>query len=324
MVDIVCLGEPLLEFNQKEPGVMLQGFGGDTSNCAVSAARQGADVGYITRVGKDKFGESFLALWGEEGIDVSQVTEDPYAPTGIYFVTHDDIGHHFSYYREHSAATKLEPHNLSIPYIADAKFLHVSAISQAISSTAADTVFEAIDIANSNGTKVSYDTNLRLNLWSVKRARAIVHEAMKYCHIALPSIDDAQVLSELTSANAIVDFYHNLGAEIVVLKLENDGAIVSTQRKRRKIAGISVKTIDSNGAGDTFAGAILAELARGQDPFQAAEYANVAAALSTQFDGAVNAIPNRLQTADFLRSESTNTTSLTKSHLKNWHSMVVF
>ncbi len=310
MVDIVCLGEPLLEFNQKEPGVILQGFGGDTSNCAVSAARQGADVGYITRIGKDKFGESFLTLWREEGIDASQVSEDPYAPTGIYFVMHDNLGHHFSYYREHSAATKIKPHNLSIPYIADAKYLHVSAISQAISSTAADTVFSAIDIANYNGTKVSYDTNLRLNLWSVKRARAIIHEAMKYCHIALPSIDDARVLSELNSADAIVDFYHNLGAEIVVLKLENDGAIVSTQQERRKIEGLRVKSIDSNGAGDTFAGAFLAELTRGQDLFQAAEYANVAAALSTQFDGAVNAIPNRLQISDFLRSESPDTAPL--------------
>lgn len=311
MVDIVCLGEPLLEFNQKEPGVLLQGFGGDTSNCAVAAARQGADVGYITRIGKDKFGESLLALWREEGIDVSQIAEDPYAPTGIYFVTHDNFGHHFSYYRERSAATRIEPQNLSIPYIADAKFLHVSAISQAISSTAADTVFAAIDIANCNDTKVSYDTNLRLNLWSVKRARAIVHEAMKYCHIALPSIDDARELSELNSADAIVDFYHDLGAEVVVLKLENDGAIVSTQQERRKIAGISVKSIDSNGAGDTFAGAILAELARGQNPFQAAEYANVAAALSTQFDGAVNSIPDRLQIMNFLRSENTNLTSFT-------------
>ena len=311
MVDIVCLGEPLVEFNQKQPGVMLQGFGGDTSNCAISAARQGADVGYITRVGKDKFGEMLLALWKEEGIDVSQIAEDPHAPTGIYFVTHDDSGHHFSYYREHSAATKIEPHDLSTPYIADAKFLHVSAISQAISSTAADTVFTAIDIANSNGTKVSYDTNLRLNLWSAKRARAIVHEAMKYCHIALPSMDDVQVLSELSSADAVIDFYLNLGAEIVVLKLENDGSIVSTQQKRRKIAGISVNSIDSNGAGDTFAGAILAELVRGQGPFQAAEYANVAAALSTQYDGAVNAIPNRKQVEDFLRSESSDTHPIT-------------
>ncbi len=289
---------------------MRQGFGGDTSNCAVSAARQGADVGYITRVGEDRFGEELLALWRAEGIDVSQVAKDPYAPTGIYFVTHDQSGHHFSYYRKHSAASKLEPIDLSIPYIANAKFLHVSAISQAISSTAADTVFEAIDIANSNGTQVSYDTNLRLNLWSLKRARAIVHEAMRYCHIALPSIDDARALSELDCPDAIVDFYHDLGAEIVVLKLDKDGAVVSNRQERRKIAGISVKSMDSNAAGDTFAGAILAELARGQDPFKAAEYANVAAAWSTQFDGAVNSIPNREQIKNFLQSERTDSTSI--------------
>ena len=60
--DIVCLGEPLAELNQTEPGQarFLQGHGGDTSNCAIAAARLGARVGYLTRVGADSFGDGFL------------------------------------------------------------------------------------------------------------------------------------------------------------------------------------------------------------------------------------------------------------------------
>jgi len=61
--DIVCLGEPLFELNQpKGEDIFRQGHGGDTSNCAIAAARQGVKVGYITAIGADQFGESFMRL----------------------------------------------------------------------------------------------------------------------------------------------------------------------------------------------------------------------------------------------------------------------
>ena len=109
MPDIVCLGEPLLEFNQQPDGRYLPGHGGDTSNCAIAAARQGASVGYITRIGDDAFGASFLSLWRAEGVDTREVVRDPAAHTGIYFVTHDERGHAFSYFRAGSAASLMQP-----------------------------------------------------------------------------------------------------------------------------------------------------------------------------------------------------------------------
>ena len=71
MVDLLCMGEPMLEFNQLPPrpdGTVhyLEGHGGDTSNAAVAAARQGASVGYITAIGQDAPGDSFMAMWARE------------------------------------------------------------------------------------------------------------------------------------------------------------------------------------------------------------------------------------------------------------------
>ena len=94
--DILCLGEPMLEFNQQPDGSYLPGHGGDTSNCAIAAARQGARVGYITHVGADTFGDSFMKLWAEEGVDTSGIRQRPDAHTGVYFVTHGPDGHQFS------------------------------------------------------------------------------------------------------------------------------------------------------------------------------------------------------------------------------------
>ena len=92
VADIICMGEPLVEFNETRPGLFQQGFGGDTSNCAVAAARQGARVGYLTAVGADAFGDRLLALWQEEGVDTGQVVRDSSHPTGHYFVTHGADG----------------------------------------------------------------------------------------------------------------------------------------------------------------------------------------------------------------------------------------
>src|SRR5437762_13426493 len=108
--DIVALGEPLVEFNQTradDPHTYLQGFGGDTSNTAIAAARLGARAGYITRVGDDTFGRLFLTLWEHEQVDTRGVTIIRAAPTRVYFVTHGERGHALRCLRAGSAASRL-------------------------------------------------------------------------------------------------------------------------------------------------------------------------------------------------------------------------
>ena len=298
--EILCLGEPLLEFNQQPDGRYLPGHGGDTSNCAIAAARQGASVGYVTRLGADPFGDSFRALWDEEGVDARAVESDHEAHTGIYFVSHGEEGHRFSYFRAGSAASRLTPEDLPLETIAGAKILHVSGISQAISESAADTVFAAIEAARAAGALVSYDTNLRLSLWPLDRARAVIHAAVARSHIALPGFDDARQLTGLQTPEAIADFYLDLGVSTVALTLGPEGCLVATPSERRHITGRPVTALDATAAGDTFDGAFLAETAAGADPFTAARYANAAAALSTRGYGAVAPIPRRAEVEAFL------------------------
>ena len=96
--DIVALGEAMVEFNQTqaEPPLYLQGFGGDTSNAAIAAARAGAQVAYLTRLGTDRWGDRLMDLWQRENVDTQAVLRDASAATGMYFVSHDAQGHHFS------------------------------------------------------------------------------------------------------------------------------------------------------------------------------------------------------------------------------------
>ncbi|WP_284077536.1 sugar kinase [Herbaspirillum aquaticum] len=300
---ILAYGEAMVEFNQRidTPRQYLQGFGGDTSNFAIAAARQGAVSGYISAVGDDHFGQDLLALWRREQVDVQHVAVQANGSTGLYFVTHDEQGHHFHYRRAGSAASRYSVDDLPLQAIAAAGALHLSGISLAISESACDAGLAAMAHARAAGVTTSLDTNLRLRLWPLERARAKMAEAFRLCDVCLPSWEDVSMLTGLNDRDAIVDHLLDYGVKLVAFKLGHEGCYVATPEQRRMVAPYPVQALDATGAGDCFGGAFMAELIAGRDPFQAARYANVAAALSTTGYGAVEPIPGRDQVEAVLR-----------------------
>ena len=228
-VDLLCMGEPMLEFNQLPPQPdgtrhYLEGHGGDTSNAAIAAARQGARVGYITALGRDMPGDSFMALWAREGVDASTVMRTDRWLTGVYFVTHDEAGPPLPALPRQLRRRDVHAGDLPEAAIAAARMFYVSGISQGISTIAADAVFAAIDIARRHGVKVAYDTNYRPRLWPPARAAAVMHAAMAQADYALPGIEDVRILTGLTDPDAMLDFYLRLGPRVVVLKMGEAGA----------------------------------------------------------------------------------------------------
>ncbi|HEX2944296.1 MAG TPA: sugar kinase [Rhodopila sp.] len=294
--DLLCMGEPMLEFNQLPLGPdgaqhYLEGHGGDTSNAAIAAARQGARVGYITAIGQDMPGDSFMRLWAGEGVDTSTVIRTDRYQTGVYFVTHDAEGHHFLHYRAHSAAAMYAASDLPADAIAAARILYVSGISQGISASACDAVFSAIALARQHGVKVAYDTNYRPRLWPPARASAVIHAAMAQTDYAFPGMDDVRTLTGLTDPDAMLDFYLGLGCRVVVLKMGDAGAYVATAEDRVRVPCHPITCVDATGAGDAFCGSFLARILAGDAPVPAARYAAVAAALKCTGYGAVGPIP---------------------------------
>ena len=275
----------------QSPGRFLQGFGGDTMNCAIAAARQGARVAYITRLGNDEFGRQFLQLWRDEGLDISGVAIDPEAHTAVYFITHGAAGHVFSYLRKGSAASRLRAADLPLDLIRRAGYFHTSGISQAISDSACDAVFAAIEAAKSAGVAFVYDSNLRLRLWPLARARAVITATLSQADYFLLSMEDAEALCGLKDPDAILDWCHRRGAKIVALKLGPDGVMGSDSTKRERSEGYKVGCVDATGAGDCFAGALLARMSAGDDFWRGLRYANAAAALTTTGYGAVAPLP---------------------------------
>jgi 2-dehydro-3-deoxygluconokinase len=301
--DIVAIGEPMIEFNQTRGGdarAYLQGFGGDTSNMAIAAARLGARVAYVTRIGSDAFGRMFMQLWEDEGVGTDGVAFDAEAPTGVYFVAHGPAGHEFSYLRAGSAATRMRVDTLPSELTRSARLVHASGISQAISTGACDAVLAAFAQARASGALVTYDPNVRLKLWPLARARAIVLATMTQCTWVLPSQDDAQILFPGADPDAVVDACHATGAPGVALKLGPEGCLVSDSVRRERVPARTVDCVDATGAGDCFDGAFATRLLAGDDPFSAARYANAAAALATTGYGAVAPLPRAPDVARML------------------------
>lgn len=304
--DLVAFGEAMIEFNQTDPGEprYLQGFGGDTSNAAIAASRAGARVSYLTRLGDDTFGESLQTLWSQEGVDTSAIEIETNGSTGIYFVTHSEQGHAFTYRRAGSAASNMTPEWVKgkpAQKIEQSKWLHLSGISLAISESACESAFEAIDIAKRTQTRISFDSNLRLRLWSLERARSCITEAVKLCDLFLPSVEDMTILTGLTDPEAIINWSHDAGARQVVLKLGEHGALLSDPSTglRQHLEGVRVKAVDATGAGDCFCGNLLARLALGDNLVEATRYANTAAALTVQGWGAVACLPHAAEVRKF-------------------------
>lgn len=300
-LDIAALGEAMVEFNQTqgqapdEPPLYLQGFGGDTCNAAIAAARAGARVAYLSRLGSDRWGDRIMALWHTEQVETTSVLRDAQAPTGMYFVSHDAQGHHFSYARAGSAASRMQPQELTHwqATIAHSQWLHLSGISLAISASACDTALAAMQHARSVGTRVAFDSNLRLSLWPLPRAQACIRHAVSLCDLFLPSLEDMTALTGLSQAQDILDWSHAQGAAQVVLKLGAEGALASDGQTQRTLAGHAVQALDATGAGDCFAGNLLARLSAGDNLWDATAYANAAASLSVQGYGAVAPLPRR-------------------------------
>ncbi len=304
--DIFAIGEALIEFvrldvkqdslkNIKENHRPLyqQGYGGDTSNALIAAARQGACCGYITAVGNDIFGKDLLDLWSREKICTDYIKTTPENPTGVYFVQPHASGRQYTYARKGSAASQYQPDWLPLDAIAAAKALHASALSSAISQPMRDSVIVAFEQARAHNTLVSYDTNLRLNLWSLENAVAAIEKVLPLVDIVFPSDDEAQQISGRENADDLIDYFLEFGCKLVVLTRGDAGAVVASKQGRTTIPPAPSTPVDATAAGDSFAGSFLVHYLETGDTTFAGRCAAATAASTVSGLGALDPIPYR-------------------------------
>ena len=307
MTDIITLGELLIDLTQNGAdengnGKFTAFPGGAPANVAVAASRLGATAGFIGKVGNDAFGRSLADTLKKDNVDISGLFFDDEEPTTMAIVAVDESGEReFSFYRNPGADTQLTVEEAvgalskGIP-----KILHVGSLSMT-TSPAKEACEEAVKYAKENGAAISYDPNYRAALWdSEERAIGMMKSLLPYADILKVSDEEMVMLTgseDFEEGSRILSEY---GAGLVMVTLGADGVFVRMGEKSATVPGFSVKVADTNGAGDTFLGAMLMQIATGRSEaddnwtqlLEMVRYANKAASLTCSRHGAIPAMPD--------------------------------
>ena len=265
-------------------------IGGKGSNQAIAAARLGANVMMIGRLGADLFGDTLMAAHAEEGICTDYVIRDTEVGTGVASILIDTDGDN------------------SIVLVPQANMcLSIEDIERASESIAAADVLllqlevpiaasqRAAEIAKSNGAIV---------VLNPAPAQELPDDFLAQVDILTPNEVETESLSgvrvsTVTEAERAAKVLLDKGLSAVILTLGERGALLLTQDLTQQVPAYSVEVVDTTAAGDAFCGALATGLARGENLVDAVAFANAAGALAVTVLGAAPSMPTAVQVEAF-------------------------
>ena len=265
-------------------------IGGKGSNQAIAAARLGANVTMIGRLGTDLFGDTLMAAHAEAGICTDHVIRDTKVGTGVASILIDTDGDN------------------SIVLVPQANMrLTVADIEQASESIAAADVLllqlevpisasqRAAEIAKSNGARV---------VLNPAPAQELTDDFLAQVDILTPNEVETESLSGVrvstaTDAERAAKVLLDKGLSAVILTLGDRGALLLTSDMTQQVPAYSVEVVDTTAAGDAFCGALATALARGDNLVDAVAFANAAGALAVTVLGAAPSMPTAVQVEAF-------------------------
>ena len=309
---IILLGEPMGLFMADEIGELsgVQHFtasiAGAEYNVAVGLARLGHQPLYCTRLGFDPLGEKILAGLRENGISTDLVTQAEGEVTGLMLKGFTHRGDpDIAYYRKGSAASRISPHDIDKLDLFGCERLHVTGIFPAVSDSALAAVKRLISRAAALDMPISFDPNLRPQLWeSEKKMISTLNALAEGAETVLPGISEGKLLTGEASPEGIAEWYHRRGVKNVIVKLGTDGAYFSEKGGKSGISpAFPVKeVVDTVGAGDGFAAGVLSALAEGETLEEAAFRGNVMGAVQVAHKSDNEGLPTREQLGHIILS----------------------
>jgi len=294
VTDVVTVGEIMVQFNAVTRGPLrsVQLFekhaAGAEGNVAIGVSRLGCSSGVISRVGDDEFGHYLLGVLMAERVDVSHVAIDPGFPTASFFIQR---GHPIPnkseafYYRKDSAGSRPSEADVDSGYIASSKILHITGVTPALGESAKAATPKAAKVAKDEHVTFSFDTNVRLKLWSEDSARKGLLPLCKTADIVFTSCPDSKIILNEDRPQGIADALHQAGVKTVVVKLGEKGAFVSSAGEVFTEPAIPTYVEDPTGAGDSFAATFLATQLKGWKLRESLRAANATAALVVSVRG---------------------------------------
>jgi 2-dehydro-3-deoxygluconokinase len=312
MSDVITIGEPmaLLVADHEGPLEDIEHFtkyvAGAEVNFSIGMTRLGHSVTYITKLGLDPFGKYINKFLQQQNIKTPYIKFDASNRTGMQLKAKVSVGDPEVFnFRKGSAASHLNLPDVEDVVWENVKHLHLTGIPPALSATCRSVTYKLIQNAKENGVSISFDPNLRLQLWEDKEEMVqIINELASQSDIVLPGINEGLLLTGSDDENAIADFYLNKGVSTVIVKLGEKGAFVKTKEDSFIVPGFKVeKVVDTVGAGDGFAVGVISGLLEGLSLKNAVRRGNAVGALAVMSPGDNDGLPNSDQLETYMNSQ---------------------
>ena len=301
---IWVLGDAVVDLIPDGENHYLRCAGGAPANVAVGIARLGGESAFIGRVGKDPLGEFMQQTLQQEKVQTSHMILDPQQRTSTVIVGLDNGERSFTFMVNPSADQFLQV--MDLPNFQANEWLHCCSIAL-INTPSRETTFEAIRRIKAAGGFFSFDPNLRESLWaSFEDMKETVMQAVAFADVLKFSEEELTLLTDTQTLDEAFEKITALYPEkLIIVTLGKDGARYHLAGKKDIVAGKALKPVDTTGAGDAFVGGLLAGLSQHPNwkeiPVleQILRQSNACGALATTAKGAMSALPNKAQLAEF-------------------------
>ncbi|MCH4303480.1 aminoimidazole riboside kinase [Enterobacter asburiae] len=291
MKKIWVLGDAVVDLLPDGEGRLLQCPGGAPANVAVGIARLGGQSAFIGRVGDDPFGRFMAKTLADEKVDVKSMRLDPAHRTSTVVVDLDDQGERsFTFMVRPSADLFLE--SADLPTFSAGEWLHVCSIALSAEPSRSAT-FEAMATIREAGGYVSFDPNIRPDLWPDENAlRRCLEQALQSADVVKLSVEELAFLTGDVEVNVGLDaLMARCPARLVLVTQGKEGVIAWHDGTVKHYPATPVECVDTTGAGDAFVAGLLYGLAAGQDLTPVIALAQRCGALATTAKGAMTALP---------------------------------
>ena len=289
------LGDAVVDLLPESEGRLLRCPGGAPANVAVGIARLGGDSGFIGRVGDDPFGRFMRHTLQQEQVDVSHMRLDGQHRTSTVVVDLDDQGERtFTFMVRPSADLFLAEEDL--PQFTANQWLHVCSIALS-AEPSRSTTFSAMESIKHAGGRVSFDPNIRPDLWQDQELlHACLDRALRMANVVKLSEEELVFISGSDDlAGGIASVTERYQPELLLVTQGKAGVLAAFQQQFTHFSAKPV--VDTTGAGDAFVAGLLASLAANGMPTDIAgleptlTLAQTCGALATTAKGAMTALP---------------------------------
>lgn len=294
--DITAYGEVLLDMISREEAPLKECvnftryFGGSPANVLVNMQRLDNQTAFISRIGKDEFGEYLTEILENEGVNLDCMQYDSKKATPIIFVNKSKETPSWLAYR--GADINLQISDKIYKKIDNSSIFFMGSFILS-ENPARSTAIETLDYAVNNNKFFAFDPSFRASLWPEgNKGKEIIKDILSQADIIKPSLDDAYHLYGQDHPENYLKKYHDAGAKIVILSLGKDGVLLSDgSNEAVHLPVLSEKVVDVTGAGDSFWAGFLTGVLKGLPIKRAAKLGNAVAAFKIQGVGALSSVP---------------------------------